>query len=542
MNLLVRKRRLRLAFFWVAYAIATGATALAVAGLAATVRASLAEQKQRVLREESDRIRERVDALAAGIRNRMTAELAGHHADGLSLALQRWDEHESAILGTFEWAPDRGWIAWQAVSGEMPPEGEVSDLWVAFDRWRAASPGALAGERRVSGPWVVRYVPTVGNAELPAEGLRYQAENLDVLAYAGQSIDPWAGWAASLRQPLAPWVIWYRPGPRASVRGCFVDVREVLEVVRIQIADTALVEFKIGPWDAAEAAVAVAFNELPAWRLVVSPGAVLAARQARADLSIAAVALLAGLFIVGAGGLALYSRQEARDAESKTTFVSQVSHELRTPLTSIRMFADMLGSARLDEEKRVRYAGSIARESRRLAELVERLLAFNALALGRKVVNLEVFDVVIVARQTLEEQQSRLMDAGLRIEPRLPQEPVLARSDRDALKQALLNLLDNATKYAAGGGWVRLSVAGGAGGVLIRVADGGPGVPFAQRRSLFEPFARAGGRELHDAKPGLGLGLSLSRSLLRQCGGDLRLASGDGGAVFEIQLQNPSLS
>jgi signal transduction histidine kinase len=110
--------------------------------------------------------------------------------------------------------------------------------------------------------------------------------------------------------------------------------------------------------------------------------------------------------------------------------------------------------------------------------------------------------------------------------------------DRDALEQVLLNLIDNACKYAAAGGEVAVSVAPGeGGGAVVRVADRGPGVPPAQRERVFEKFHRVD-EALTAERAGAGLGLSIARQLARGMGGDLRCAArAGGGAEFVLELR-----
>lgn len=220
----------------------------------------------------------------------------------------------------------------------------------------------------------------------------------------------------------------------------------------------------------------------------------------------------------------------------KDDFISTVTHELRTPLTSIRMFADMLAAPHLPEEKRQKFAGTISRESRRLGGLIERLLAFNALERGKPAGPLAPVDVAALAAETLDEIGAALAECGMRLERELPPDALLVTTDHDAVKQALINLLDNAAKYARDGGVVRVALRAQAARVILSVSDRGPGIPRAQRARVFEPFAQGGAGALTDQAAGLGLGLSIARGLLRRAGGDLVLAHGDSGAVFEIHL------
>jgi signal transduction histidine kinase len=112
-------------------------------------------------------------------------------------------------------------------------------------------------------------------------------------------------------------------------------------------------------------------------------------------------------------------------------------------------------------------------------------------------------------------------------------------TDRDALEQIVLNLIDNAVKYAADGGEVTVVLtprAGGGAGAELRVQDRGPGVPVEHRERIFEKFHRVDDT-LTAEKSGAGLGLSIARQLARGLGGDLRYAPREGGgAQFILSL------
>jgi signal transduction histidine kinase len=274
---------------------------------------------------------------------------------------------------------------------------------------------------------------------------------------------------------------------------------------------------------------------LPGWALRAERGDIFHEKEGRTRLTAWTTGLLLGLFLVGVSGLALYTRRESRDAQRKITFVTQVSHELRTPLTSIRMFADMLAEPGVTEAKRVKFAGTISAESARLGGLIERLLAFNALEKNQQKIARVELDVGAVVQETVDAMSATLQAAGMRTEWVRPATTVLVLSDHTAFKQALLNLLDNAVKYAREGPVVRIQLIEEPKHVILRVADTGPGVPKEIRGRAFEPFVQ-GGQTLTNKAPGVGLGLSLARGLLRQAGADLVLLDLEPGATFEIRL------
>lgn len=254
--------------------------------------------------------------------------------------------------------------------------------------------------------------------------------------------------------------------------------------------------------------------------------------------------LLAGILVVAllSGGVLLMrqARASAREALVKTSFVANVSHELKTPLTTIRLYADLLEQGRVrDEERRADYLRTIGRESERLSRLVNNVLDFSRLERGTRQLDCTDLNLAAELAAVVATQAPRLAEAGLEVRIEEPGEGLPAvRADRDALGQVLLNLLDNAAKYAAEGQLVTVSLVldPAAAALRVRVADRGPGVPAAERERIFEKFHRLD-QGLTAEKGGAGLGLSIARQLARAMGGELRcLPREGGGAVFELSL------
>lgn len=237
--------------------------------------------------------------------------------------------------------------------------------------------------------------------------------------------------------------------------------------------------------------------------------------------------------ILAAGGLLVWqARRSEQEAALKTSFVANVSHELKTPLTTIRLYADLLAQGRVREEaKRSAYLETIGQETQRLARLVGNVLDFSRLEQGKKKYEQAEFDIAAELRRLADTHAPRLAEAGLRLVAEGPDRLTVA-SDRDAVEQIVLNLLDNACKYAAGGGEVTLTFSSkpAGGGACVTVADRGPGVPAEQRERIFEKFHRVDDR-LTAEKGGAGLGLSIARQLARGLGGDLMCRDREGGGA-----------
>ena len=244
------------------------------------------------------------------------------------------------------------------------------------------------------------------------------------------------------------------------------------------------------------------------------------------------LALLVASLVAGGWLLVRTARREHLDALRKTDFVDNVSHELKTPLAGIRLSAELLAEGRIPEgPRRDKTLRSILSESDRLDRLVSKLLDFGRLERGRRQFARERVDLAKI----LEEIQHAAADDSSTCHSsfvtRHCERGVTALADPDAVRQILVNLLDNAAKYAAAGGPPDVSMrVAGDGAVEVVVADRGPGVPPGLEEKIFERFFRADDSMTRRAN-GSGLGLSIARGLARGMGGDLVCRARDGGGA-----------
>ncbi len=255
-------------------------------------------------------------------------------------------------------------------------------------------------------------------------------------------------------------------------------------------------------------------------------------------VSLLLVAIFVAAILAGGSLLLWQARRSEEEAAQKTSFVANVSHEFKTPLTTIRLYSELLEQGRVrDAAQGGEYLKTIGRETQRLARLVNNALDFSRLEQGRKQYASESLDLGAEVGRLLETHALRVAEAGLVLRRELPAQPVRVTTDRDALGQIVLNLIDNACKYAADGGEVSVAVVALAGGgAEVRVADRGPGVPVAHRERIFEKFHRVDDTLIAE-KTGAGLGLSIARQLARGLGGELRLVPRAGkGAEFVLDL------
>jgi signal transduction histidine kinase len=247
----------------------------------------------------------------------------------------------------------------------------------------------------------------------------------------------------------------------------------------------------------------------------------------------------------GAGLFALYRMVAValRYAEQRSNFVAAVSHELKTPLTAIRMYGEMLRDGLVPtEDKRAEYYRTITAESERLSRLIDNVLEFARGERGERPLALRAGPLGAEVASLCEALRPHATEAGFELALALPRDLPDVRFDRDAVAQILVNLVDNALKYArnAGQRMVEISCARAGDSVALRVRDHGPGVPPAELGRIFELFHRGEG-ELARATRGTGLGLALVRSLAGRMGARVSARNAEGGGL-EVEVLLPLAS
>jgi signal transduction histidine kinase len=254
----------------------------------------------------------------------------------------------------------------------------------------------------------------------------------------------------------------------------------------------------------------------------------------------ASLLLLAGSIVLAIAGFASL-RSEIRLVNSRQRFLANVSHELRTPLQQILMFVQLirLGRTRTEAE-RERSLEIVERETHRLISLSNSVLAGSRQSHAPHT-NPELqlrsgpVDVADVA-QTAADFFAPLADARkMRIDLDFAP-PAVARGDSGAIRQILINVLDNAAKYGPIGQTITIGVRTEGKLVRLWVDDTGPGIPVAQRDKVWNPFFRVGGT-LDDSTGGAGLGLSIVRDLATAMDAEAALSeTPTGGTRFTLVL------
>ncbi len=234
----------------------------------------------------------------------------------------------------------------------------------------------------------------------------------------------------------------------------------------------------------------------------------------------------------------LLQRAEA-EAQARQEFVGIVSHELKTPVAVIQAYTDLLlrraertgGDANADVVRR------IAEQADRMLHLIEELLDLQRLETGPFLLEVSHFDLVTLARRLAEETQATTQQHHLQV---AAEQPVLVSADRRRIEEVLQNLLDNAIRYSPDGGiiQVRVQLMGEEpeARAVVAVADQGRGIAPGEQPRVFERFYQSGER-LQRGHVGLGLGLHISREIVRRHGGDMWLESTPGvGSTFYFSL------
>jgi PAS domain S-box-containing protein len=240
----------------------------------------------------------------------------------------------------------------------------------------------------------------------------------------------------------------------------------------------------------------------------------------------------------------------------KDGFISTVSHEIRTPITAIKSFSEILMNYNeKDEETKREFVSIINRESDRLTRLVDNILDLSKMESGKMQWHLKPLSLTEILREAKEATQSLFIDKKQQLlfeftsSAPLPNEPMNAErgqfpevyADKDKLLQVAINLLSNANKFTPDGGAIRVNIDKilyGRGRLVkeflrVGIHDNGPGIAPDHLESVFEKFGQITTDVLTAKPPGTGLGLPISREIIRHLGGEIWAESnGTSGSTF----------
>ncbi len=245
--------------------------------------------------------------------------------------------------------------------------------------------------------------------------------------------------------------------------------------------------------------------------------------------------------------LRLSEERLARQAEElaaadrrKDEFLAVLGHELRNPLAPLQNALELLALGGSDPSILVRTRALMERQLRHLVRLVDDLLDVARIRSGKIVLELGPVQLSAMIASAVELARPLIDSRRHQLDVHLPEEPIWIHADRTRLPQLLANLLNNAAKYSSDGGHITIRAGSQAGLAEVSVRDTGIGMTPQALAGVFELFAQAAGPE-HAVQGGLGVGLSLARSIAEMHGGTLVASSEGPGKGSEFVLRMPIL-
>ncbi len=290
-----------------------------------------------------------------------------------------------------------------------------------------------------------------------------------------------------------------------------------------------------------ENSLTLSFREFPLpWKLLVTQLAFIdLERSARREnfiygtlLTVIVVLMLLGAFLI--------VRDISREAEItrvKTEFVHNISHELKTPLTLIRLYGETLQrKENLPDKEKLEAYEIITKESERLSHLINNVLDFSRIEMGRKEFNFKTGNLTNVTRDTLESYRYHLEKKGFTVTSDIASDLPEMDFDEEAISSVLVNLLSNAMKFSPDKKEVSIKLLRDEENAVLKVGDKGIGIAPEDLSRIFERFFRCEDQVVSETR-GSGLGLTLVKHIVEAHGGTINVESQpEKGSVFTIVL------
>jgi len=248
------------------------------------------------------------------------------------------------------------------------------------------------------------------------------------------------------------------------------------------------------------------------------------------------VLLLAAWFVYRA------VRQEVKLAQMKSEFVSNVSHEIRTPLAVVNMYSETLQMGRIKtEEKKQEYYKVINTETNRLSAIVNKILNFSKIESGKRAYNFELTDLNEIVNQIIDNYQHHFQSKGFVCNLESTDDTLNFYGDKDAVTDAVINLIDNAIKYSTDKKQIDIKAGSEKGSVYVEVNDYGIGINEKDQKLVFDKFYRVTEGDLAHKSKGSGIGLSIVKHIMDAHKGTITLKSTLGkGSRFRLYFPKKS--
>lgn len=219
----------------------------------------------------------------------------------------------------------------------------------------------------------------------------------------------------------------------------------------------------------------------------------------------------------------------------KSDFVSSVSHELKTPLTSIKALVERLREGKVKTSAKTdQYYSVIAQDTEKLSQLVKNILDFSKIEEGKQEYNFVETDLTGLVTQQIEAYKQNDIHNRIKIQSQIAKDIPLMFMDKEAIIQALNNLVDNAIKFSQGKGEISISLSKNSDNVSLEVRDKGVGISPKEISNIFDKFYQ-GSNTLKYSVKGTGLGLTLVKHIVEAHGGSIAVQSQVGeGSTFCI--------
>lgn len=290
-----------------------------------------------------------------------------------------------------------------------------------------------------------------------------------------------------------------------------------------------------------EESLALTFQTFPLpWKILASHPEIEAIKKsARREIFFYGffLTVIVALMLLGAVLIARDISRESETTRLKTEFVNNISHELKTPLTLIRLYGETLQrKGNLTNREKEECYEIITKESERLSHLINNVLDFSRIEMGRKEFDLRKGDLQDVIRDTLESYSYHLEKKGFVIHSDIDRDLPEMNFDAESIASVLVNLLSNAMKFSPDKKEVTVKLFRDNGNAVLQVSDKGIGISQKEIPKIFERFYQSENKIVSESR-GSGLGLTLVNHIVEAHGGTIEVESEVGkGSRFTVAI------